>query len=402
MSAQADAHFSTDYQEARQKFIAAATAAGARLQHHELPGIKGPDGRTLYLDVAALGPADADVVLLSLCGTHGAEGFCGSAAQICWLRIRGSDPLPQRVAVVLVHAVNPFGFAHMVRYNENNVDLNRNFIDFDQPLPENPLYEAFHARLPNRAGLDEDLVEEWALVYEAFWKENGDWVASDATGRGQYTRPDGIQFGGTKPEWSSKTLLSVVAEHCRAARHVIYIDWHSLLRLGDGRLVFLCFNQTGDPLYQRVGSWWTAEAISRETVNRQWGEGWVRAERRPSRNGLVMWGLQHALAPKADLAGAVIEFCADADRLNDGLRFRVRLHLQERWLITTRGYETPTGRDLVARLRETTSPTRNTFETKAIEAAMDTYAKALQGAARWADEDIPAQPGRLVRSSGFQ
>jgi hypothetical protein len=394
--------FSGDYQEARTKFLAAAEAAGARLESHQLPGTAGPDGRPLFMDVAALGPLDADIVLFSLCGTHGAEGFCGSAAQIEWLRTRAREPLPVGVCAVLVHAVNPFGFAHMVRCNENNVDLNRNFIDFSLPPPANPLYEAFHARLPTREGLDEDLVEEWVQVYEAFWQEQGDWAASDATGRGQYTRPDGIQFGGLGPQWSSTTLLSIMAQHCRSARHVVYVDWHSLLRLGDGKLVFLCFNQTGGRLYQRVASWWSEEAISRETVNRQWGAGWVRSERRPSRNGLVVWGLQHALAPRADLAGAVIEFNADPDRLNSGLRFRVRLHLQERWLLTTRGYDTPTGRDLVARLRETTSPTRPTFERKALEAAMTTYDQALDGAARWAAEDVAAQPGRLVRSSDFQ
>lgn len=394
-------HFSDSYRDARGKFLAAAETAGARLEHHELPGHSGPDGLPLYMDIAALGPADADVVVTVLSGAHGVEGFCGSAAQTCWLA-NGAKDLPRGVALLLVHAVNPFGFAHMVRANENNVDLNRNFIDFGQPLPENPLYEILHQRLPSRVGLDEDLVAEWASVHEDFWKEFGDWPASDAVSRGQYHRPDGIQFGGRERQWSARVLTERLQAHCRKARHVAYIDWHSLVRLGDGNLLFLCFNQTGDPLFRRVGRWWGDEAISREGVNRQWGAGWTRSERRPTRHGLAMWGVQHALSPRADVAGAVIEFCADADQMHSGLTAGVRLRVQERWLLDTRAYDTPTGRDVVMRLREATSPTRRGFTEKAMEAALRTCAQAVEGAAAWAREDAPAEPGRLLFSSAFE
>ncbi len=41
------------------------------------------------------------------------------------------------MAVVHVPAVNSHGFSHARRVKEDNVDLNRNFIDFAQPLPVN-------------------------------------------------------------------------------------------------------------------------------------------------------------------------------------------------------------------------------------------------------------------------
>jgi hypothetical protein len=43
-----------------------------------------------------------------------------------------------------VHALNPFGFAWLRRVNEYNVDLNRNFQDFNKSLPSSAPYEAFH------------------------------------------------------------------------------------------------------------------------------------------------------------------------------------------------------------------------------------------------------------------
>src|SRR3546814_19061552 len=77
------------------------------MEAHCLPDRTGPDGKPLYMDVAWVGPDDADVVLLSLSGTHGAEGFNGSAAQVHWLNLHGAEPLPKGVAMLFVHAVNP-------------------------------------------------------------------------------------------------------------------------------------------------------------------------------------------------------------------------------------------------------------------------------------------------------
>ncbi|MFX7984992.1 DUF2817 domain-containing protein, partial [Acinetobacter baumannii] len=43
-----------------------------------------------------------------------------------------------RLALLLVHAVNPYGFAHLRRVNEDNVDLNRNSVDFAEAASANP------------------------------------------------------------------------------------------------------------------------------------------------------------------------------------------------------------------------------------------------------------------------
>jgi hypothetical protein len=399
MSGPSRSFFGATYRESRSNFLHAAEPVARVREHHLLPGQVGPDGLPLFLDVVWIGPPDADVVVLSLSGTHGAEGFCGSAAQTAWLR---EDPaLPPGVAQLFVHAVNPFGYAHMVRNNEHNVDLNRNFIDFTAELPANELYEQFHATLPARIGFDEDLISEWEAAYESFWTQHGSWTASDAVTRGQYTRPAGVHFGGSEPQWSAVTLAKILHRYCSKARHVVYLDWHTLVRLGDGKLVFLCFNQTGDPLFERVGSWWTRDAIDRDRVNQQWGDGVERSERRPSRHGLLMWGVQNELAPQADLAGAVIEFCADAELTEGDLRAQVRATVYERWLLATRDYQSRDGKRLVEWLRESSSPTRAAFEEKSIACALETYRAALAGAAVWAKEKQPATPGLLVRGAGF-
>eukprot|EP01032_Pedospumella_encystans_P016815 gene16815-19167_t len=87
--------------------------------------MRGAQGEELAMDVAVQGPADAAQVLMTTSAVHGIEGFCGSAIQTGLLH---SLSLPPGVAVVHVHAVNPHGFSHARRVNEDNVDLNRNFI----------------------------------------------------------------------------------------------------------------------------------------------------------------------------------------------------------------------------------------------------------------------------------
>jgi hypothetical protein len=70
--------------------------------------------------VARFGERDAESLFIVCSGTHGIcqTGFIGEGV---------IDARPRSVAVLLAHAVNPFyGFSHIRRVTENNVDLNRN------------------------------------------------------------------------------------------------------------------------------------------------------------------------------------------------------------------------------------------------------------------------------------
>ncbi|MFP5407313.1 MAG: DUF2817 domain-containing protein, partial [Gammaproteobacteria bacterium] len=161
--------FSTNYATARARFLLAATEAGARVDVLTNTVAVAPNDSTLTTDVAVLGPTSGERALLVFSGTHGPEGFVGSAAQIALLRELASRAEALSVRLVLVHAINPWGFAHISRTTENNVDLNRNFVDWTQPLPENPHYGELH---------DLFCVPEWnpraleqARVEREAWKE---------------------------------------------------------------------------------------------------------------------------------------------------------------------------------------------------------------------------------------
>jgi hypothetical protein len=220
-----DAWFSAGYGEARSKFLSAARAAGAVVHSYENP-LKGPDGGDLATDLAYLGPADAVRVVVVSSATHGVEGFCGSGCQIGFLDSGLHHELPAGMAILLVHAHNPHGFAHERRVTEDNVDLNRNFIDFDQPLPDNPAYEEVHPWLvpedwdgPARQAAD--------TAIQDFIGRNGMTAFQAAVSIGQHHHPDGLFFGGQAPTWSRRTIEALANEHLMRRGHVALIDFHT-------------------------------------------------------------------------------------------------------------------------------------------------------------------------------
>lgn len=77
--------FSASYAEAREKFLAAAHAAGLTVVSHTHP-LPGRDGEALAMDVARDGPDDAEALLILSSACHGVEGFCGSGVQVHALR----------------------------------------------------------------------------------------------------------------------------------------------------------------------------------------------------------------------------------------------------------------------------------------------------------------------------
>ena len=138
--------FSADYATARARWLALAGARGLAVESHLHP-LRGPAGELLAVDVVRDGPADAPNVLLTTSGVHGVEGHVGCGIQAGLLRMGPRELGDEATALVHVHAVNPYGFAWTRRVTQENVDLNRNFIDFGQPLPDHPDYAALHPLL---------------------------------------------------------------------------------------------------------------------------------------------------------------------------------------------------------------------------------------------------------------
>jgi hypothetical protein len=251
--------FSADYRAARARFRDEAARAGGALEHLEHPQ-RGPDGAELHCDVAWFGPRSAERVLVTISGTHGVEGFCGSGAQVDWLRRGEAGRLPSGLAVLMIHAVNPHGFAWLRRVTHENVDLNRNWIDFSQALPGNAGYDELADALCPARWADASRVSN-AAALGAFVAREGAPALKHAILSGQYRHPRGIFYGGEAPTWSRRTQTSIFAHYLAEAGKVAIIDYHSGLGpWGFGEQIVTQARQSA--AFARAASWFGAALTS--------------------------------------------------------------------------------------------------------------------------------------------
>ncbi|MFO1414347.1 MAG: M14 family metallopeptidase [Burkholderiales bacterium] len=234
----AAAGFAATYGEARQKFLAAARARGLALRHHVHPVAKGAQGEDLAIDVAVLGDPAAREVLLLTAGTHGAEGFCGSGCEIGLLADDAfvAQALRDGVRVVFLHALNPFGFSHLRRTNEDNVDLNRNFRDWSVPALPNRAYADVHGFMVP-ATWPPSPADDAALG--AYLAAHGERTLQQAVSSGQSEFPDGLFYAGVRAAWSNGVLRRVLREEAAGARALAWIDYHTALGpRGHGEMIY--------------------------------------------------------------------------------------------------------------------------------------------------------------------
>jgi len=261
--------FSENYLEARDKFLRAAHEARAALSHFALEE-RGPDGAELSTDIAWLGPRDATRVIVTISATHGVEGFFGSATQVEWLRRGEADLLPQGVAALHIHAINPYGFAWLRRTNESNVDVNRNWIDFAKPLPANSLYDELSEDLCPADWSPESQAQTGARM-AAWIQRHGARTYQQAVSGGQWTHPQGLFYGGTRPSWSRQVLKEIITSNLGKASRVCIIDFHT--GLGPyGYAEPIIGRQRLDPGFLRTRAWIGAAAKS------LYGDGSTSAE----------------------------------------------------------------------------------------------------------------------------
>jgi hypothetical protein len=243
------AAFSSDYSAARQRFREAASRLGWQLEAHPI-GAAGPSGEELTIDVGCSSGGDPERVLVVSSGVHGVEGFFGSAVQVALLE-QWAAASPPSTKCVFLHGLNPFGFAWLRRFDENNVDPNRNFL-----LPG----ERFEGAPEGYARLDAFLnprrpPSRWEpFTLKALWliARHGMSALRQAVAGGQYEYPRGLFFGGTGPSRAQQLLGENLPRWLAGSRGVVHLDFHT--GLGPRGACKLLIDY---PLSQRQRGWLT-------------------------------------------------------------------------------------------------------------------------------------------------
>lgn len=308
--------FSRDYATARAKFLAAARNHNMRMESF-LHKDRAPDGTELAVDCVCIGPRDAARLLIIISGTHGVEGLAGSACQTDWLRREFS--LPADTSVLLIHTLNPYGVAWRRRVNEDNVDLNRNFINHDTGGIDNPCYAALHDLLipttyngPGRIAAEAKLEEaREQLGEEAF----------QIALLGQSSHPNGFYYSGTQAVWSNRVLHEILDEHASIRRAVAVIDLHTGLGPYGYGLVGIA-NHPNSPETDLAREWYGEAMTTFHDVGQQFGY----PDYSSLVDGLVISGIRRALPDIWVIAGGIEFGTYSMDVIQDAERSDAWLH----------------------------------------------------------------------------
>lgn len=227
--------FSTGYAEGRKRWLARLALLTGPLRYfpYQCSGV-GPDNEALLTDTVWLGDDDAEQVLVVISGTHGVEGLAGNAIELdCLdLLISGAITLPERTAILLVHALTPWGYAWLRRCGADGVDLNRNAVDFSEPLPENPGYEALRPALMLGAPAERQ------AAFAEFQRQYGQTAFETAISAGQYHHPDGPFYGGQAPAHGRLVTEDLMQRYDLAQRDLTVVDLHTGLgSFGYGEII---------------------------------------------------------------------------------------------------------------------------------------------------------------------
>ncbi|MDD2658422.1 MAG: DUF2817 domain-containing protein [Methylococcales bacterium] len=241
--------FPEGYWPGRQRWLA-ELGGGMRSFSYPCPG-SGPEGEALFTDTVWIGPEDAARVVVLIGGTHGVEGFAGSAIETDALSLLagGQVVLPADTATLMVHALTPWGYAWLRRCDADGVDLNRNVVDFSGPLPENAGYEALKPAL-----LLSD-AQQRKLAFAEFEQAHGRVALEKAISGGQYCDPGGPFFGGLAPAHGRLVVEDLIRKYSLQQRDLAVIDLHTGLgSFGYGEII--CDHQPGSPAAKVAHDWY--------------------------------------------------------------------------------------------------------------------------------------------------
>lgn len=161
--------------------------------------------------------------------------------------------MPADTALILIHALNPYGFAWYRRVDAENIDVNRNLIDHAANGASNLEYDALHAVL-----CPEDWNEatrhggvEALIAYQA---QHGRMAPQNVLARGQQDHPDGLFFCGRAPSWSNRLLQVEFAALPRSLERLTLLDIHT--GLGSyGGCQLICGLDEASPRAAQVRRW---------------------------------------------------------------------------------------------------------------------------------------------------
>ena len=184
---------------------------------------------TTSIDYLFLGNKENKKLHIIISGTHGVEGYAGSAIQFKTLDDiikKSKNTKTEPISYLLIHALNPYGYKNNRRCTKNNIDLNRNYLESSNFYELDYPYSIFQ--------LVSTYLFSFYFVYLFFRNlfEYGYTKSREYIVKGQYSYDNGLFYGGNKREENIEILEKILSEIDYSELDEVYVfDIHT--GLGD-------------------------------------------------------------------------------------------------------------------------------------------------------------------------
>ena len=163
------------------------------------------DDKYTSIDYLFLGNPENTKLHILISGTHGVEGYAGSAIQFKTLDRIIENPKLKENSYLMIHALNPYGYKYNRRCTKDNVDLNRNYLESDDFHETNYPYSIFE--------LVSTYLFSLYFVYLFFYNilHFGYTKSREYIVKGQYDYNNGLFYGGEKREENIEILEKILS-----------------------------------------------------------------------------------------------------------------------------------------------------------------------------------------------
>jgi hypothetical protein len=225
-----DSFFPATYEDSRARFLRSLNLIqqkwpSTQLETHTLKNFPELSSDWLWAH-----PHKKETLFILSTAEHGIEGYVGAAMLKIFIEEFAPQIHEKNTGLLLAHAMNPWGMKHHRKVNENNVDLNRNFIYSNRFNAEiNPDYKALAYLLTRQEPIDSFFLENvkfWERVLKALIL-HGTSSVSTAALLGQYHTPKGFFFGGLQHEESARLIMRLFRAALDQYESVVHLDMHT-------------------------------------------------------------------------------------------------------------------------------------------------------------------------------
>ena len=158
-----------------------------------------------YLYLHNTFPTNNSKLNIIISGTHGVEGYAGTAIQCKTLDnfIQKKQLYRQEdMSYLFIHALNPYGYQHNRRCTKQNIDLNRNYLDFfPKTIYPDQIFELIITYLFSF----KFIFLFFSILFQYGYTKSREYIV-----KGQYNHSQGLFYGGTRKQQNIRELAHML------------------------------------------------------------------------------------------------------------------------------------------------------------------------------------------------